>query len=93
MPGVLQIEALAQALGILAYFSDAFDPQTQIAYLAGVDDVKFRRIVKPRETLTLEVHLQGMKLGVCKARGRTLVGSEVACEATIIAVVKALSLE
>ena len=90
MPGVLQIEALAQALGILAYFSDSFDPEKQIAYLAGVDEVKFRRIVVPGETLVLDVALAGMKRGICKARGIARVGAEVSCEATIVAAVKAL---
>jgi len=88
MPGVLQIEALAQALGILAYFSESFDPQTQVAYLAGVNDVRFRRIVRPGKKLLLQVELIGMKRGICKATAKSLVGSELACEATIVAAVR-----
>lgn len=59
MPGVLIIEALAQAAGILLYitYGKEKDPKQYIAYLAGVDNFKFRRPVLPGDILVLEVKI------------------------------------
>jgi beta-hydroxyacyl-ACP dehydratase FabZ len=55
MPGVLQIEAMAQAGGILASRSVAFDPKTQVMLFMAIDAVKFRRAVTPGDQLIIEV--------------------------------------
>lgn len=55
MPGVLQIEAMAQAGGILAMQSIAFDPATQVMVFMAIDAVKFRRAVTPGDQLMIDV--------------------------------------
>lgn len=55
MPGVLQIEAMAQAGGILARRSVAFDPQTHVMLFMAIDAVKFRKAVTPGDQLLIEV--------------------------------------
>jgi beta-hydroxyacyl-ACP dehydratase FabZ len=55
MPGVLQIEAMAQAGGILARRSVAFDPQTHVMLFMAIDAVKFRKAVTPGDQLMIEV--------------------------------------
>lgn len=91
MPGVLQIEALAQAGAILCHESKLYDTKTQLAVLAGVDAVRFRRAVRPGDRLDLEVELVAFKRTVGKLRARALVDGELACEATILAVIQQLS--
>ncbi len=88
MPGVMQIEAMAQAGGILAYFGGDFNPDTQIAFLAGVDDARFRKPVVPGDRLDLRVEQVSRKRSVLKIRGQALVMGEVVSEATIVAVVR-----
>jgi beta-hydroxyacyl-ACP dehydratase FabZ len=55
MPGVLQVEAMAQAGGILARRSVAFDPQTHVMLFMAIDAVKFRKAVTPGDQLLIEV--------------------------------------
>jgi beta-hydroxyacyl-ACP dehydratase FabZ len=55
MPGVLQIEAMAQAGGILASRAVAFDPTTHVMLFMAIDAVKFRKAVVPGDQLTIEV--------------------------------------
>jgi 3-hydroxyacyl-[acyl-carrier-protein] dehydratase len=55
MPGVLQVEAMAQAGGILASKSTTFDPTTQVMVFMTINDVKFRKAVVPGDQLTIEV--------------------------------------
>ena len=55
MPGVLQLEAMAQAGGILAQRSVQFDPSTHVMVFMGIDAAKFRRAVRPGDQLRIEV--------------------------------------
>jgi len=55
MPGVLQIEAMAQAGGILASRAVAFDPTTHVMLFMAIDNVKFRKAVTPGDQLIIEV--------------------------------------
>jgi beta-hydroxyacyl-ACP dehydratase FabZ len=55
MPGILQVEAMAQAGGILAMRSVAFDPTTQVMLFMAIDAVKFRQAVTPGDQLIIEV--------------------------------------
>jgi len=87
-PGVLQIEAMAQAGGILAYFGGEFDPAKDVAFLAGVDEARFRRPVVPGDKLDIRIEQVSRKRTVIKIKGETFVNGESASEATIIAVVK-----
>jgi 3-hydroxyacyl-[acyl-carrier-protein] dehydratase len=84
MPGVLMLEALAQAAAILAIktVDVQFDENT-IFYFAGIDGARFKRPVEPGDQLILDVTLLRMKAGVCKFAAKALVGEEVAVEAEL----------
>jgi 3-hydroxyacyl-[acyl-carrier-protein] dehydratase len=88
MPGVLQVEALAQAAAVLAHHMDGFDPGNQIAYLMSVDGVKFRRLVEPGDRLDLEVEVLHVKRSIVKVQGTATVDGQRACQATITAAIR-----
>jgi 3-hydroxyacyl-[acyl-carrier-protein] dehydratase len=88
MPGVLQIEALAQAAGLLSMTMDGVDPETHVGYLMSLDDVKFRRLVEPGDRLDLHVEVILIKRSIVKVQGRATVDGERACEAVITAAVR-----
>jgi 3-hydroxyacyl-[acyl-carrier-protein] dehydratase len=88
MPGVLQVEALAQAAAVLAYDLEGFEPGKQIAYLMSIDHVKFRRLVEPGDRLDLDVELESFRRGIVKVKGRATVDGERACEAIITAAIR-----
>jgi 3-hydroxyacyl-[acyl-carrier-protein] dehydratase len=81
MPGVLQIEALAQAgaVAVLALPQNA----GKIALFGGVEKARFRRNVLPGDTLRLEVVLTRSRGAVGKGEGRAYVGDELACAASL----------
>ena len=84
MPGVLILEALAQASAILAFKSTNTVPsEDSLYYFAGLDKVKFKRIVEPGDQLRLEVEIVKHKQGVWKVRGVAKVGDEIACTADL----------
>ena len=91
MPGVLMIEALAQAAAVLAYTSQpkAADGKPQIVYLAGVDNARFKRIVIPGDQLILEVVLDRIVRNIGKFTCRATVEGKLAVEATLIASLQA----
>lgn len=88
MPGVLQIEAIAQAGGILTYFAGDFDPEKHLALLVGIEKAKFRKPVFPGDRLTIQAEIISTKHGICKFKGMTLVNQEKTCEAIVTAAVK-----
>ena len=74
MPGVLIIEALAQATGILAFKSEVGKPKDgQIYMLVGVDKARFKRMVEPGDQLRLEVEILAVKRGMWKFACKALV--------------------
>lgn len=84
MPGVLQVEAMAQAGGIFAAKSGDFDPATQVVYFMAIDKVKFRRPVTPGDQLVIEV--VPLRRGkVWKMRGEARVDGEIASQAEFLA--------
>lgn len=84
MPGVLQVEAMAQAGGILAAHSGDFDPATQVVYFMTIDNVKFRRPVVPGDQLVIEV--EPLRKGrVWKLKGQATVDGEVASQGEFLA--------
>ncbi len=85
MPGVLILEALAQAAAILAYKSRGFDPATHVAYLMAIDNAKFRRPVTPGDRLTLQVEVLKNKAGIWKQRGTALVEGVKVAEGEFLA--------
>jgi len=86
MPGVLIVEALAQAAGILVYKTTGESPEGVIYYFAGVDNVRFKRVVKPGDQLRLEVTPLKLKRDFFKTQGVAFVGDEVVCEAELLCV-------
>ncbi len=85
MPGVLIIEAMAQAGGILSYMSNQERDPDLIYYLAGVDDARFRRPVVPGDQLEIRVAVETVRRGVwfynCSAHvdGQTAVKARITC--------------
>jgi 3-hydroxyacyl-[acyl-carrier-protein] dehydratase len=86
MPGVLIVEALAQAGAVLLLSEDVY--QGKIAYFAGIDNCRFKRIVKPGDTLVLDVELTKLKGPVGKATALATVDGEIACSALLTFAVK-----
>ena len=92
MPGVLMLEALAQAAALLAF--DALDtaPNDQMVYyFAGIDGARFKRPVEPGDQLILEVELLRMKAGIFKFKARALVDQELAVEAELTCAMRAIA--
>lgn len=84
MPGVLMIEALAQASALLAFETLGQSPDDNtVYYFAGIDNARFKRPVEPGDQLILEATLERMKASVFKFKARALVGDEVAVEADL----------
>jgi beta-hydroxyacyl-ACP dehydratase FabZ len=84
MPGVLQVEAMAQAGGIFAHQSGGFDPETQVMFFMSIDKVKFRKPVTPGDQLVIEV--VPLRRGkIWKMRGEVRVDGEVVSEAEFVA--------
>jgi 3-hydroxyacyl-[acyl-carrier-protein] dehydratase len=85
MPGVLIVEAMAQAGAISILSQDAF--RGRIAFFGGIDKVRFKRQVIPGDRLRLEVTLTRMRGSIGFASGKAYVGDELACSADIICVI------
>lgn len=82
MPGVLILEALAQT-GAVAILGKE-ENKGKIGFLAGIDKARFRRQVRPGDTLTLEVEIIRLKGPIGKGRAKATVDGETACEAEIM---------
>ncbi|TAK78841.1 MAG: 3-hydroxyacyl-ACP dehydratase FabZ [Aquabacterium sp.] len=92
MPGVLMLEALAQAAALLAFdvLDQDLDDNT-IYYFAGIDGARFKRPVEPGDQLFLDVILERHKAGVFKFKARALVGEELAVEADLTCTMRAIA--
>jgi 3-hydroxyacyl-[acyl-carrier-protein] dehydratase len=89
MPGVLVIEALAQAAAILAYRTAGTRADgDSLFFFAGIDSARFRRVVVPGDQLTLEVEVVRIVRGVGKFATVAKVGDEVAAEAELMAALR-----
>lgn len=87
MPGVLILEALAQAAAILAYKSTELDPTKWVIYLMAIDGARFRKPVVPGDRLTLTIEVMRHKSNVWKQRGVATVDDHVVAEAEFLATV------
>ncbi len=84
MPGVLQIEALAQTGGILCI--NAMPEGKYDTYFLKIDNCKFKQMVKPGDTMLLKMELTApIRRGICEMRGTVYVGGKVATEADLVA--------
>nr|HET7858886.1 3-hydroxyacyl-ACP dehydratase FabZ [Caldimonas sp.] len=89
MPGVMMLEALAQAAALLAYDAvDAKPDDKSVYYFAGIDAARFKRPVEPGDQIVLDVTLERMKAGIFKFQARASVGGETAVEADLMCAVR-----
>lgn len=89
MPGVLILEAMAQAGGVLAYKSTNSTPADgTLYYFAGIDKARFRRVVEPGDQLRLEVKVLRSKRDIWVLEGSAYVGDELACSAEFMSACK-----
>ena len=85
MPGVLMLEALAQAAALLSFDTlDMVPDENVIYYFAGIDSARFKRPVEPGDVLTLLVELDRMKAGIFKFKAKAMVETELAVEAELM---------
>lgn len=87
MPGVLIIEALAQAGGLIVLTSDAVDTEGKIFLFTGIDKVKFRRPVVPGDRLDLTINNVRNKMHIWKMSAVATVNGEVAAQAEVAAAI------
>lgn len=83
MPGVLIVEAMAQAGGFLL-FSQIEDRKNKLIFFTGIDNCRFRKPVVPGDQLIFEVELVAKRKTFAKIHGRALVGEDVVCEADMM---------
>ncbi len=83
MPGVLIIEALAQAAGILAYKSMGWSPEDSLFFLGAIGDARFKRVVVPGDQLRLTAKTARRRSNVWKFQCEAFVGEESACATEI----------
>ncbi|MEI8324563.1 MAG: 3-hydroxyacyl-ACP dehydratase FabZ [Betaproteobacteria bacterium] len=91
MPGVLIIEAMAQAAGLLSF--DALGKSADdksVIYFAGIDSARFKRPVEPGDQLIMDVSIERHKAGIFKFKGVTRVDAQIACEADFMCTVRSL---
>ncbi|MDH4060064.1 MAG: 3-hydroxyacyl-ACP dehydratase FabZ [Aquincola sp.] len=85
MPGVMMLEAMAQAAAVLSIETVGLDlDERSIFYFAGIDGARFKRPVEPGDQLVFDVTLDRAKAGIFKFKGRGRVGDEVAVEAELM---------
>ena len=85
MPGVLLVEALAQAGGLIV-LNSVENPNDYSTYFLRIDNVRFKRKVVPGDTLQLEAHLiEPLRRGIASILGKIFVGGQLACEAQLMA--------
>ena len=87
MPGVLIVEALAQAAGVLAVESLGLSGTGKLVYFMAIEDAKFRKPVEPGVLLRLEVEFVQKRSKVCKFAGRATIDGQVAAEANFTAMI------
>ena len=85
MPGVLILEALAQAAALLSFESMDVEPgDDMVVYFVGIDGARFKRPVEPGDQLLLEASIERVKSGIYKYKTRAMVGSETAAAAELM---------
>jgi 3-hydroxyacyl-[acyl-carrier-protein] dehydratase len=92
MPGVLTLEALAQAAALLAFESaGASVAPDAIVYFVGIDGARFKRPVEPGDQLILDVTIDRMKAGIWKFNTRASVNGETAVEASLMCTLRKIA--
>jgi 3-hydroxyacyl-[acyl-carrier-protein] dehydratase len=89
MPGVLILEAMAQAAGILSFKTKNYTPeQIGIIYFAGIDNARFKKPVKPGDQLVLKAEIVREMRGIWKYTGRAEVNGAMVAEAELMATLR-----
>jgi 3-hydroxyacyl-[acyl-carrier-protein] dehydratase len=92
MPGVLMLEAMAQAAALLSFATVGKSPDDKsIYYFAGIDAARFKRPVEPGDQLVMDVSLERMKSGIFKFKGVARVDGELACEAELLCTMRTIA--
>jgi len=85
MPGVMMLEALAQAAALLSFESLGEPPdENTVVYFLGIDNARFKRVVGPGDQLILEASIDRVKAGIYKYKSRASVNGETAVEADLM---------
>jgi 3-hydroxyacyl-[acyl-carrier-protein] dehydratase len=85
MPGVLMLEALAQAAALLSFESMGTEPgDDTVVYFAGIDEARFKRPVGPGDQLILEAAIERQKAGIYRYKARATVDGQLAAEALLM---------
>jgi 3-hydroxyacyl-[acyl-carrier-protein] dehydratase len=87
MPGVLQVEALAQAAGVLAVESMGLADSGKLVYFMAIEGAKFRKPVEPGVLLNLHATIVQARRSICKFEGRATIGDDVTCECSFTAMI------
>ena len=91
MPGVLMLEAMAQAAAVLSFESaDQLPDEKMLVYFAGIDGARFKRPVEPGDQLIMDVTLLRSKGGIFKFAGRASVDGDLAAEAELMCAMRRL---
>lgn len=92
MPGVLMLEALAQAAGLLSFDMMGEAPgDDKVFYFVGIDGARFKKPVEPGDQVILEVELDRIKGGIYKFKAVASVDGNVACEAEIMCTMRTVA--
>ena len=91
MPGVLIVEAMAQAAAVLSFKTTDLRPtEDSVYYFAGIDNARFKKPVMPGDRLELRVTIDRMIRGIGKYKGQALVDGEVVAEAELMCILKTI---
>ena len=92
MPGVLMLEAMAQAAALLAFEVVGSVPdEKSVYYFAGIDAARFKRPVEPGDQLIMDVTLDRMKAGIFKFKGVCTVDGKMVCEAELMCTMRTVA--
>jgi 3-hydroxyacyl-[acyl-carrier-protein] dehydratase len=85
MPGVLMLEALAQAAALLSFETAGLLPDDKtVYYFAGVDEARFKRVVEPGDQIILDVNVDRVRAGIWKYKAQATVDGQLAVEAMLM---------
>lgn len=89
MPGVMMLEALAQASALLSFSSEDKEAESDtLYYFVGIDAARFKRVVEPGDQLVLESRIERARGGIYKYAAKATVGDELAVEAVLMCTVR-----
>jgi 3-hydroxyacyl-[acyl-carrier-protein] dehydratase len=92
MPGVLMLEAMAQAAALLAFDNMGKRPdENTVYYFAGIDSARFKRPVEPGDQLIMDVTLERVKSGIFKFKGVARVDGNLVCEAELMCTMRTVA--